>query len=99
VAQLRARRDQVAVVRVEVRDAAAGSLIVDLLEVGRERGADRRIGRAADPATAGQILCDWLIEVLARARDAGPTAEPGRRRSGDVGVTLVRRSRKNPARR
>lgn len=55
---------QIAVVRVEVRDRAAGGLLIELLEVGSERHADRVIARATDPAKAGSLLERWLRNLL-----------------------------------
>lgn len=91
--QVRSGRDKVAIVRVEIREPSSESLIVDLLEVGRDRGADRRIGRAADPDAAGHLLADWLRGLLSDARDGDRPDRSPRRRGGDDGVTVTRRSR------
>jgi hypothetical protein len=65
--------DHVAVVRVHLTDRAPETLIVVLLEVGRDRPADRQIGRATDPAAAAQLLRDWLLGLVA----ASPAVAPG----------------------
>jgi hypothetical protein len=70
-------RDHVVVVRVHLRDPAADLLIVDLLEVGRDSGADRQIGRATDPTAAAQLLRDWLLELVRGARTAAHLEDPG----------------------
>jgi hypothetical protein len=70
----------VAVVRVEVRDGTPGGLLIELLEVGRERRRDRFLGRAANAADACRVLEAWLREVSARA---GPEA-PGHPEDDEV---------------
>jgi hypothetical protein len=69
----------VAVVRVEVRDGTSGELLIELIEVGRER--DRLLGRAANTADACRVLEAWLRDLSAGAdREALPQPE-------DDGVT------------
>lgn len=63
----RAERRSVAVIRVEVRDRSAGGLLIELLEVGCEHGADRVFGRATDPVQAGGQLEQWLRVFVAGA--------------------------------
>jgi hypothetical protein len=58
----------VAVVRVEVRDGTSGALLIELIEVGRER--DRLLGRAATMADACRVLEAWLRDL-----SAGPDRE------------------------
>jgi hypothetical protein len=70
VARKPVSRDEVAIVRVEIVDPAGDALLVDLLEVGRNRRSDRRIGRATDPSSAGRMLREWLVDVIARTRDS-----------------------------
>jgi hypothetical protein len=48
-------------VRVEVRDRTSGELLIELIEVGRER--DRLLGRATTMADACQVLEAWLREL------------------------------------
>lgn len=55
-------RHAVAVVRVEVRDGISGELLIELIEVGRER--DRLLGRAANAADACRVLEAWLRDLL-----------------------------------
>jgi hypothetical protein len=69
----------VAVVRVEVRDGTSGELLIELIEVGRER--DRRLGRAANMADACRVLEAWLRDLSAGA-DREALAQPE-----DNGVT------------
>lgn len=74
-------RHAVAVVRVEVRDRTSGELLVELIEVGRER--DRLLGRATNTADACRVLGAWLrglstsadIEALAQPEDDGVTEQ------------------------
>jgi len=90
--------DHVAVVRVGITHSAGDSLIVDLLEVGRDHGSDRRIGRATDAAAAAGILHDWLVEITARGWAAALVDADAPSRSGrDAGVTLERRPGMKPA--
>lgn len=60
-------RHWIAVIRVEVGDGAGGGLLIELLEVGPERGADVVVGRATDPAQAG-ILLERRLRKLERRR-------------------------------
>ena len=65
--------------RVEVRDGTSGALLIELIEVGRER--DRLLGRAANMADACRVLEAWLRDLSAGAdREAPPQPE-------DDGVT------------
>ena len=57
-------RHEVAVVRVEVRATGNTQLLIELLEVGRESGQDRLLGRATNAAEAGRLLEDWLITLM-----------------------------------
>ena len=57
---------RIVVVRVEVGDG----LLIELLEVGPHRTADRVLGRTDDPARAAQRLETWL---RALAGDAAET--------------------------
>jgi hypothetical protein len=54
-------RHAVAVVRVEVRDATSGELLIELIEVGREH--DRLLGRATNTADACLVLEAWLQDI------------------------------------
>jgi hypothetical protein len=63
----------VAVVRVEVRDGTSGELLIELIEVGRER--DRLLGRAATTADACRVLEAWLLDLSAGA-DREPLPQP-----------------------
>jgi hypothetical protein len=54
-------RHAVAVVRVEVRDGTSGDLLIELIEVGRER--DRLLGRATNTADACHVLEAWMREI------------------------------------
>jgi hypothetical protein len=74
--------DYVAVVRVHLREGAAETLIVELLEVGRDPRADRQIGRATDPATAARLLRDWLTSIAAPVPPVASTGD-----ATDDGVT------------
>ena len=65
--------------RVEVRDGTSGALLIELIEVGRER--DRLLGRAANMADACQVLEAWLRDLSAGADREAP-AQPE-----DDGVT------------
>jgi hypothetical protein len=67
------RRHQVAVVRVEVRDADNVRLRIELLEVGHDRGRDRLLGRATNAADACRMLDNWL-RALAAGTGTGPLA-------------------------
>jgi hypothetical protein len=58
-------RHAVAVVRVEVRDGTSGQLMIELIEVGRER--DRLLGRATNTADACRVLEAWLQDLSAEA--------------------------------
>lgn len=49
-------RHEVAVVRVEVRDAAGAQLLIEVLELGREPARDRLLGRATNAADACRLL-------------------------------------------
>jgi hypothetical protein len=69
----------VAVVRVEVRGGTSGELLIELIEVGRER--DRLLGRAANMADACRVLEAWLRDLSAGA-DREALAQPE-----DDGVT------------
>jgi hypothetical protein len=74
-------RHAVAVVRVEVRDGIPSELLIELIEVGRER--DRLLGRATNTADGCRVLEAWLRdlstgtdrEAIARPEDDGV---PGR---------------------
>lgn len=61
-------RHAVVVVRVEVRGNDDETLLIELLEVGREHAGDRLLGRTINPATACQVLERWLVD-LGRAPD------------------------------
>jgi hypothetical protein len=52
----------VAVVRVEVRDGTSGELLIELIEVSRER-RDRLLGRATNPTDACRVLETWLRDL------------------------------------
>jgi hypothetical protein len=56
-------RHAVVVVRVEVRDNDDTTLLIDLLEVGREPAGDRLLGRTTSPATACQVLERWFVDL------------------------------------
>ena len=68
-----------AVVRVEVRDGIPRELLIELIEVSRER--DRPLGRATNTADACRILEVWLRglstgadrEAIAKPEDDGVT--------------------------
>jgi hypothetical protein len=74
-------RHAVAVVRVEVRDGTSGELLIEVIEVGRER--DRLLGRATNTADACRVLEGWLRDLLtgadreaiARPEDDGVTGQ------------------------
>jgi hypothetical protein len=72
-------RHAVAVVRVEVRDRTSGELLIELIEVGRER--DRFLGRVTGTADACRVLGAWLRDLSAMA-DRDVNARPE-----DDGVT------------
>jgi hypothetical protein len=61
------RRHGVAVVRVEVRDGGEAELLIELLEVSRDREQDTLLGRTRTVTGACQILQDWLLAVCAAA--------------------------------
>ena len=65
-------RHEVVVVRVEVRDNNDTTLLIELLEVGRERAGDRLLGRTTSPATACQVLERWFVD-LGRASGHSPS--------------------------
>ena len=65
-------RYQTAVVRVEVRDRSAGGLLIELLEVGRERREDRLLGWATNAAEACRVLEVWLRGLSQPGDDAPP---------------------------
>lgn len=72
-------RHAVAVVRVEVRDGIPGELLIEVIEVGRER--DRLLGRATNTADACRVLEAWLRDLSTGAdREANERPE-------DDGVT------------
>jgi hypothetical protein len=54
---------EVAVVRVEVRGNDADQLLIELLEIGRERRHDRLLGRATNADDACRLLDVWLKEL------------------------------------
>jgi hypothetical protein len=58
-------RHAVAVVRVEIRGRTAGELLIELIEVGRDR--DRLLGRATNTADACRVLEAWLRGLSTRA--------------------------------
>jgi len=70
----------VAVVRVEVRDGTPGELLIELIEVGRER--DRLLGRATSTADACRVLEAWLRDLAGGMPDREAVAQPE-----DGGVT------------
>jgi hypothetical protein len=74
-------RHDVAVVRVEVRDGDGTQLIIELLEVGRDRDADRLLGRATSVVDACRVLRDWLVGLRSDGADDRPGA------ATDDGVT------------
>jgi hypothetical protein len=53
-------RHEVAVVRVEVRNADEAQLLIEVLEVGREPTRDRLLGRTTNAADACRLLERWL---------------------------------------
>jgi hypothetical protein len=53
----------VAVVRVEIRDAGDANLLIELLEVSREQGRDRLLGRATSVLSACRVLETWLVTL------------------------------------
>ena len=59
-----ADRHRVAVVRVEIVDEAATTLLIEFLEVGRgaKRG-DRFLGSATDVVSGCDVLRAWLTEI------------------------------------
>jgi len=61
------------VVRVEVGERPGQGLLIELLEVGPDRTADRVVGRATDPARAGSQLESWLRGLTREVGDAGET--------------------------
>jgi hypothetical protein len=71
-------RHAVVVIRVEVSDNHDKVLLIELLEVGRERAGDRLLGRTTDPASACHVLERWFVD-LGRA--------PSHHRPGDDDVT------------
>jgi hypothetical protein len=54
-------RHAVAVVRVQVRDGTSGELMIELIEVGRER--DRILGRVTNMDDACRVLKAWLLDL------------------------------------
>jgi hypothetical protein len=68
-------RHQVAIVRVEIRDARTRGLLIELLEVGRERGRDRPLGWATNALDACRVLEDWLQDLVGAARLSPPSDE------------------------
>ncbi|WP_194825051.1 hypothetical protein [Nocardia sp. XZ_19_231] len=57
------RRHSVAVIRVEVRSRAADGLLIELLEVGRDKGSDRPLGSATSAAQLCTIVERWLAHI------------------------------------
>jgi hypothetical protein len=51
----------------EVRDPASGDLLIELLEVGRERGDDRLLGSATSATEACRVLEIWLRRLCGPA--------------------------------
>ena len=65
--------------RVEVRDRTPGELLIELIEVGRER--DRLLGRATNTTDACRVLEAWLRDLSATAH------REARARPDDDGLT------------
>lgn len=84
---------RVAVVRVEVRDPATSDIVIDVLEVAPSEPADRMLGRAYDARSAGQLLADWITDVLGRTRNELVTLErrPENGANGTLRSTSERR--------
>jgi hypothetical protein len=59
-------RHRIAVIRVEVLDQSAPGLLIELLEVGRDPGADRLLVSATTAAGLGRVIEDWLRELSSR---------------------------------
>jgi hypothetical protein len=51
---------RVAVVRVEIREATSGDMVIRLLEVRRGRDEDALLGVVQNPDDACAVLLDWL---------------------------------------
>jgi hypothetical protein len=60
-------RHEVAIVRVEVREANGSELLIELLEVGHRPYSDRLLGRATNAVDACQLLQDWLVMLAESA--------------------------------
>lgn len=56
-------RHRVAVIRVEVREPPERGLLIELLEVGRDRDADLLLGSATSADQLCTILRGWLAHL------------------------------------
>lgn len=54
---------RVAVIRVEVRGPPANGLLIELLEVARDKTADRLLGSATSAAELCTIVQHWLAHL------------------------------------
>lgn len=56
-------RHRVAVIRVELREPPANGLLIEVLEVGRDRVTDRPLGSATSAPELCTIIEDWLSQI------------------------------------
>jgi hypothetical protein len=61
-----AERHRVAVIRVEVQEPPADGLLIELLEVAHDAGADRLLGSVTSATQLCRVIEDWLMHVSTR---------------------------------